>query len=295
MSHTVNYTIFCNYLLNEKRRSTNTITSYKNDLSQFFIFLSEIQKTDLDCTYRDIRNWVISLDSNYENKSIVRKIATLKSYFKFLFLRDLRDNNPASKLKNPKVAKKLPSILSETEMSNILDHKEWVPSEFSDLRNKIILDILYSTGIRREELIELKEEQINFNKNLLSVRGKGNKDRLIPFNKGLEIELKKYIEKKHSIFPNFSDYLVVTDKGNKSYPSLIYRTVKQLLAEVTTRQKRSPHVLRHSYATHLLDRGADLNAIKELLGHSSLAATQVYTHNSLEKLKETFSQAHPKA
>ena len=295
MSYTVSEHAFYDYLLHEKRRSHNTVTSYKNDLTQLYTFLAEIKTTEIDCSYRDLRNWIISIDSTYENKSIVRKIATLKSYFKFLFLREYRADNPAKRIKNPKTPKKLPTIMSENDMTLILDNKTWSEENFEDLRDKLIIDLLYSSGLRREELIELKEQDINFSKNLLTISGKGNKQRLVPFTKNLAIQIEKYIEKKKHFFPNFSNHLIVTKTGKKSYPSLIYRTVKNNLSEVTTKQKRSPHVLRHSYATHLLDNGADLNAIKELLGHSSLAATQVYTHNSLEKLKKVFSQAHPKA
>lgn len=295
MLYTVTLDDFCSYLFHEKRRSLHTVTSYKKDLEQFFTFLSESDKTVTACDYRDLRNWVISLDSSYNNKSIVRKIATLKSYFKFLFLREYRKDNPAARLKNPRVAKKLPSIVSEEEMNTLLDNKAWDLDFFPDLRDKLIIDLLYGTGIRREELIALKIKDISFHKGLVKVLGKGGKERLVPFNKGLLEEIKQYIQKKNEEFVNHSEHLIVTDKGKKSYPSLIYRVVKKNLSEVTTRKKRSPHVLRHSYATHLLDRGADLNAIKELLGHSSLAATQVYTHNSLEKLKEVFAQAHPKS
>lgn len=293
ISNTAYINIFCNYLLSEKRRSENTLISYKNDLSQLLIFLEQAEKNVVDISTRDLRNWLLSFDSSVSSKTITRKIACLKSFYKFLFFKEYVGSNPAKALRNPKLPKRLPSLVEESDLDLILDAE--LPSDFPSIRDRLIISLIYGAGLRREELINLVEKNINFNSNLIKVVGKGSKERIIPITENLKQEIQKYIEFKNSFFGNICDELIVTDSGNKSYPSLVYRAVVKSLSEVTIQKKKSPHVLRHSYATHILNRGADLNAVKELLGHSSLSSTQVYTHNSLAKLKSVFDQAHPKA
>lgn len=285
---------FYTYLQTEKRRSLNTISSYKNDLKQFNDFLTANNINIIECTSRNIKSWVLSINQDFTPKTITRKIASLKSLFKFLYNRDFITNNPTLSLKNPKVPKRLPQIVSVDQLSSILDDKE-SPSDFENLRDKLVIELTYGAGLRREELINLKHSDINAYKKTLRVTGKGSKERIIPIPSSLLTTINTYTVKKNELFGNFCKEVIVTNTGKKSYPTLVYRIVTKSLSTISTQQKKSPHVLRHSYATHLLDRGADLNAVKELLGHSSLAATQVYTHNSLEKIKRIFTQAHPKA
>ncbi len=294
MTNAEHIELFCSYLFSEKRRSYNTITSYKNDLNHFLEFLAVHNIYLLECTTRNLKTWVLSMDKVYCTKTIVRKIATIKSLYKFLFLKDYLDKNPTQTLRNPKVPKRLPSVISSVNLELLLD-KELANSDFNDIRTTLIIELIYGAGLRREELINLQHKDINLFARTLKVKGKGNKERIIPFTKHLAKEIETYLEKKVQLIGNFSTHLIVTDLGNKSYPSLIYRAVTNSLSKITTQQKKSPHVLRHSYATHLLTNGAELNAVKELLGHSSLAATQVYTHNNLDKIKRVFTQAHPKA
>jgi integrase/recombinase XerC len=284
---------FCNYLQFQKRRSSNTLVSYKNDLNHFFAFCKENQIDLYQTNPRALRTWVFSLDASFSPRSIAHKIATLKSFYRFLVDKKYIATNPASLLKNPKLPKRLPSYVEEARLDTFLDAA--TEDEFATLRTILIVELLYGTGMRRQELIELRENDINFSASSLKVLGKGNKERIIPFPKELSLKLKQYMLKKSALFGNKKDYLIVTDSGKKSYPSLVYRAVVNSLSSVTSQKKKSPHVLRHSYATHLLNRGADLNAVKELLGHSSLSATQVYTHNSLDKIRNVFAQAHPKA
>lgn len=285
---------FYTYLQIEKRRSLNTICSYQNDLKQFDTFLTANNIYILECTSRNIKSWVLSINQDFSNKTITRKIASLKSLFKFFYNRDFIQNNPTLSLKNPKVPKRLPQIISEDQLTSLLDNQD-LPTDFEDLRDKLVVELTYGAGLRREELINLKHSDINTAKKTIKVTGKGSKDRIIPIPNSLINTIEIYTKKKNEHFGNFCKEVIVTNTGNKSYPTLVYRIVTKSLSTISTQQKKSPHVLRHSYATHLLDRGADLNAVKELLGHSSLAATQVYTHNSLEKIKRIFTQAHPKA
>lgn len=285
--------IFSNYLLSEKRRSGNTISAYSKDLRQLQVFCEKANKNYSELSTRDLRSWIVSLVDSCQPKSITRKIATLKSFYKFLFVKEYLDYNPAKALKNPKIPKRLPTFIEQEALNCALDLPQGV--SFSETRDILILDLLYGAGLRREELINLKHSDINSFKNLIKVKGKGSKERIIPVTQKLKLSIENYILQKKLVFGNICDELIVTDTGNKSYPSMVYRTVVKSLSQVTLQKKKSPHVLRHSYATHLLNGGADLNAVKELLGHSSLASTQVYTHNSLEKIKLVFSQAHPKA
>ncbi len=288
---------FLKYLQFEKRLSQHTLTSYRSDLSQADSFLSsEFSGSLKDANYQALRAWIIHLvEQGLESKSVNRKIASLKSYYKFLLRREEIEKSPAEKLKPLKTPKMLPSFVRESEMTILLDQIPF-PDGFIGTRDKLILDFLYGTGIRLSELINLKEEDINFYQNSVKVLGKRNKERVIPIPVPLVEEVRKYIDlKRRHLSENFSNFLIVTEDGEKAYPMLIYRTVNEYLNMVTTSEKKSPHVLRHTFATHLLNKGADLNAVKDLLGHANLAATQVYTHNTLDKLKAVYKQAHPKA
>ena len=287
---------FLKYLSSEKRYSGHTITAYKRDLDQFRKYLeSEFEITDLgDTKHIHLRGWVVELTEQDLNPvSVNRKIATLKSFYKFLVAREYLRTNPAEELKPLKTDKKLPSFIKESEINLLLDSIEY-DSDFNGSRDKLLLELFYSTGIRLAELMNLKETDVNFYENTIRVLGKRNKERILPVNNSLIVVIKEYLNLKKSEGME-SEFLLLTDKGRSLYPMFIYRKIKYYLSLVTTQTKKSPHVLRHTFATHLLNKGADLNAVKDLLGHTSLAATQVYTHNSIEKLRDTFNQAHPKA
>jgi integrase/recombinase XerC len=289
---------FLKYLQYEKRYSQHTITSYSTDLNQFEKFLTfhypntKIEEAD----HRIIREWLVFLmEENHNPKSINRKIASLRSYFKFLLKQELIDRDPSLKIRVLKSPKNIPQFVKEVDIIRILDEHEYEEG-FAGIRDKLLLELLYGTGIRMSELIHMKENDINYYDESVKVLGKRNKERIIPLAKELIILIKKYNIEKRKIFnTNEIDYIIVTNNGSKCYPMMVYRTVKKYLDIFTTLDKRSPHILRHTFATHLLNKGAELNAVKDLLGHTSLAATQVYTHNSLEKLKKVFDQAHPKA
>ncbi len=289
---------FLSYLEHERRYSPNTIKSYENDLVQFSRFLTGIDATTaLDqVKYPHIRAWIVELvEDKISARSINRKMASLKAFYKFLLVREICSTNPTQKLKPLKTEKKLPQFVNESEMIKLLDQIPF-PEGFVGRRDKLIFEMLYGTGIRLSELINLKIEDVNFYERTIKVLGKRNKERIIPIPESIITPIKEYIGLRDEHFSkNFSKLLVVSDKCEKSYPMMIYRIVNHYLNLVTTSDKKSPHVLRHTFATHLLNKGADLNAVKELLGHANLAATQVYTHNSIEKLKRTFDQAHPKA
>ena len=291
---------FLKYLQFEKRYSSNTVTSYKNDLLQFEAILSQDlsgSKIKLEkAGPGDMRTWVISLmEDGLEPRSINRKMATLRTYYNFLLKREIISEDPTVKLTALKTSKKLPSFVKENELTDLLNSKI-NKEKFSENRDLMVLELLYDTGIRQNELINLVKGDIRIREGVMKVLGKRNKERIIPLPKELISVINSYITTRENEFGMFgeSDHLIVTDKGRKTYPMFIYRIVNRFLMN-TTVDKKSPHVLRHTFATHLLNKGADLNAVKDLLGHSSLAATQVYTHNTIEKLKSVFDQAHPKA
>ncbi len=289
---------FLRYLQYEKRYSTHTIEAYQRDLTQLSEYLSEtFEISDFKETdHVHLRGWVVSqIESGVSPRTVNRKIATLKSFFKYLQAREHIVSNPATRLKPLKTEKKLPSFVRESEIDTLLDQIEYADN-FDGLRDKLILELLYGTGIRLAELIGLKDQDINLFQENIKVLGKRNKERVIPIGKNLVQLIKRYNEKRQlEDFAEMTPYLVVTNTGQQLYPMFVYRIVQKYLQLVTTLSKKSPHVLRHTFATHLLNKGADLNAVKDLLGHTSLAATQVYTHNSIEKLKSVFEQAHPKA
>ncbi|CAN5146226.1 tyrosine recombinase XerC [soil metagenome] len=289
---------FVRYLKFEKRYSSHTLIAYQADLVKFHKHLLEINlKNSIEeADFRDIRSWIVSLaEEKLEPKSINRKIATLRSFFKFLLSRELILSDPTQKLKILKTKKSLPAFVAQNDILSLLDQHPFT-DDFLGLRDRLILELLYGTGIRLSELINLQDKDYNKYEGLIKVLGKRNKERFIPVNKNLGQIIENYCCKKFEYFNrNSHGFLIVTDTEDQSYPMMIYRTVRKYLDLFTTIDKRSPHVLRHTFATHLLDKGADLNAVKDLLGHTSLAATQVYTHNSLDKLKKVFDQAHPKA
>lgn len=288
---------FIRYLQFEKRFSPNTVTAYKKDLEQFSGFIQATDDDLLKTDYQNVRSWIVELmDQGGDPKTINRKISTLRSFYKFLLRESLIESNPMVQVKGPKTPKRLPVVVTEEKMDILLDSSSVFDSDFSGSRNRLIIELLYGTGIRLSELVGLKEKDFNRYEQHIKVLGKRNKERIIPLNNALVASIENYIDlKKAQQFNTASSVLIVTNEGRDVYPQFIYRTVKFILSMVSTHKKKSPHILRHSFATSLLNRGADLNAIKELLGHSSLAATQVYTHNSVEKLKLIYKQAHPKA
>jgi integrase/recombinase XerC len=286
---------FLKYLRYEKRYSTHTLLAYSTDLKQFSGFINhEFEEATEQATYGMIRSWIISLsESNQDPRSINRKIACLRSYYKFLMRQGVIVKDPVQRIKILKSKKKLPHFVTENEMTAVLDN-ESAPEGFEDLRNVVIIELLYGTGMRLSELINLKDASINFHDRSLKVLGKRNKERIIPFSDPLVNLLERYRGVRNREIGKDIPFFLVTSKGKQMYPVMVNRIVRKKLA-LTGVEKKSPHVLRHSYATHLLNKGAEINAVKELLGHSSLAATQVYTHNTMDKLKKIFDQAHPKA
>ncbi len=301
---------FAEYLAYQKRSSQHTITAYMTDLTQFEEFyeklcLEEGQKLEeitLDkVSSQDVRCWVISLvetqqdGTKLNHKSVNRKLSALKSFYNFLEMKGLVEKNPVSKIKRLKISKNLPLFVMEDGMEKLLEE---VPFEegFEGIRDKLIIELLYGTGIRLSELLGLKISDVNLHKATIKVLGKRNKERIIPIHDVLLDFLKKFLQLKGIVEGMSSDdYLITTTSGEKAYPMMIWRIVKKMLDQVSTLERRSPHVLRHTFATHLLNNGADLNAIKDLLGHNTLASTQIYAHNSVEKLKRVFEKAHPKA
>lgn len=293
---------FLAYLQFEKRYSPHTVKSYQTDLLQFEVFLQkdfEILLKEAKPTH--IRSFMVSLlDQQISENAIGRKISTLRSFYKYLLREDELQANPMVLIKAPKVPKRLPVFVEEAKMDLLLDSQMGDEEIFNDTfpsqRDKIVLELLFGTGVRLAELLLLKEEDVNFYEGTIKVLGKRNKERIIPLHNQLIAQLKFYINLKLAQqFNNKITTLIVTNTGASAYPKLIYRIVNSYLTLISTQDKRSPHVLRHSFASSLLNRGADLNAIKDLLGHASLAATQVYTHNSVERLKSIYKQAHPKA
>ncbi|HBF88427.1 MAG TPA: integrase [Bacteroidales bacterium] len=288
---------FLNYLQYIKRYSDHTVKSYQIDLTQFISFCQENNVMDeAKADYKLVRLWIVSLmESENSARSVNRKISTLRTYYKYLLKEKIVERSPLQKIIPPKSLKSLPSFIEEKSMNALLDNVSFT-DDFEGVRNKLIIEMFYCTGARRFELINLLVKNINFQNSTIKVLGKRNKERIIPFNTELKnlIELYNLKRNELEVIEN-SEFLFLTKSGKKIYPELIYRVVKSYLSLVTTSEKKSPHVLRHTFATHMLNRGAELNAIKELLGHSNLAATEVYTHNTFEKLKQIYKQAHPRA
>jgi len=290
---------FINYLKFEKRYSPHTITAYKKDLEQFDSFLkSEYEVTKADyVSYQMVRSWIVGLmEQDISARSVNRKLSALKSYFKYMKKEGYIRENPMPMIQSPKTSKRLPVFVDPESMETLFS-SEIFDDGFEGIRDRLILEMFYMTGIRLSELINLKDSDIDFYQQNIKVLGKRNKERLVPISPGLINSIKKYLEIRNKSVEVIeqNDYFYVTIKGKKLYEKLAYRIVNSYLGKVSTLKKKSPHVLRHTFATHMLNNGADLNAIKEILGHSSLAATQVYTHNTIEKLKNIYNQAHPRA
>ena len=288
-------TQFLKYLELEKRYSPNTVSSYSVDLNQFQDYLKLTYDADvISVNYQMIRSWVLQLTDSIQSKSVNRKITSLKSFYKYLFLMGKIKSNPALKLSYSKVAKKIPSFIIEDQINSLLDNFTF-ENNYDGFLDRLIIDLFYSTGIRRSELINIKLFDVDLSANRLKVLGKRNKERFVPLNKELKKSMESYLEQRNDI-SNVIDksFFLITKKGKKLYPSLVYRRVRKYLL-MTSSNKINPHVLRHTFATHMLNNGADLNAIKEMLGHANLAATQIYTHNSIKELKSVYNNAHPRA
>ncbi len=288
--------IFLDYLKYEKRYSKHTIIAYQNDLEQFFQFqVSQFDAPELSTlTGSMVRSWLAEIkEDKISSKSINRKISSLKSFFKYQLKTGALLKSPMGTIIAPKVSKRLPMFVEQIDMDNLFKHQQF-SDDWQGKTERLVILLLYSTGMRLSELIQLKESQLDAAYNQVKVLGKGNKERIIPISKELIVQLQNYVNEKPQKLAEVTN-LFITEKGKPLQPKSVYTFVKKSLSEVTTIQKKSPHILRHSFATHLMNNGADLNAVKELLGHSSLAATQVYTHNTIEKLKEVFNKAHPKA
>lgn len=288
---------FFNYLEFEKRFSRHTITAYRLDLDEFMAFCAAEQLEIGEVGHRDLRYYLASrMEEGLSPVTVNRKLTTLRTYYKFLQREALLDRDPTQLVKSLKVPKKLPVTVQDDLLGELLDNEVAFSDDFEGWRDRLIIEMLFGTGIRLAELLGIKQEDIDFYAQQALVFGKRQKERIVPLNASLISVIKRYLEeKKLQGFDNNSLTLVVTNKGEAAYPVLVYRVVTRYLAEVTKQDKKSPHVLRHSFATALLNKGADLNAIKELLGHVNLAATQVYTHNSIERLKSIYKQAHPRA
>lgn len=287
---------FFNYIEYQKRYSAHTLTSYRIDLGQFEEYLAKSYEEDLStATYPMIRSWVVKLiEDGYLTTSIHRKISCVKAFYNFLHKQKILFGNPARNIQLPKNPKKLPVFLTETQTVRLLDDITF-PDDFEGKRDKAILELLYSTGIRVSELVTIDEKDIDFSSRAIKVTGKRKKQRIIPVPDYLLRIIKNYKQQKEQLGENTLPQLFVTKKGKKIYSKLIYRIVNKYLKQVSTSEKKSPHVLRHTFATHMLNNGADINAIKELLGHASLSATQVYTHNTVERIKSIYKHAHPRA
>jgi integrase/recombinase XerC len=291
-------TEFLRYLQYEKRFSLYTIEAYRTDLLQFTTYLQnqyEIADPTL-ILHIHIRSWAVSLmEQKSAASTIRRKLSTLKSYFRYLQREKIIPRSPMLQVSLPKLGKRLPAVVPEQNLAQLLDPIE-TPTDYLSMRDQVIIELLYLTGMRRAELLGLKVSDLNMHAQTIKVLGKGNKERLIPISHATATLLKQYLHLRAEAFAGTSETaLLLTHQGKPAYPKLVHRIVNTYLSTVTTQEKRSPHVLRHSFATHLSDHGADLNAIKELLGHSSLAATQIYTHHSIERLKKIYQQAHPKS
>jgi integrase/recombinase XerC len=290
--------LFLNYIKFEKRYSLNTFSAYKKDLEQFFSFLLSDYQTEDEITINHlmIRSWLVHLMENkISPRSVNRKITTLKSFFKFLKKEGVIVENPMSKILSPKTNKRLPGFVEKDKMDQLFD-KIIFENNYIEQRNKLILELFYATGMRLSELVNLQMNDIDIHNSNIKVLGKRNKERIIPFSNKIQETIIQYIDLKNNTFPSLKENsFFLTKGGKKIYQKLVYRVVNYYLSMITTIDKKSPHILRHTFATHMLDNGADLNAIKEILGHANLSATQIYTHNTIEKLKTIYKQAHPKA
>jgi integrase/recombinase XerC len=298
------FTPFLEYLELEKNYSVHTVKAYRRDLEGFLAFVKQRFTGDdpkgdeglvNSIPYAVIRSWIVSLvDSGISNRSINRKISSLKSYYKFLLKTRQITENPLAKHKALKTSKKLQVPFSEEEISTVIALMSEA-TDFEGLRNRLIVELFYATGMRRAELVQLKLEQLSVSNKTIRVIGKRNKERVIPLLPSIVSTLEDYLIERE-LLPHIKDeaYLLLSKKGVKIYETLVYRVINSYFSKASEKVKRSPHILRHSFATHLLNEGADLNAVKELLGHASLASTQVYTHTSMAQLKQVYKNAHPR-
>ena len=289
---------FLRYLAFEKRYSAHTIKAYENDLTVFLKFVSQrFHVSDFKMTdHKMIRNWITTMmDDNISARSVLRKISALKAFYRYHQREGNIESNPTMKVILPKMSKRLTPFIPKSYIDEIFDDNIFTDT-FSGFRDKMMMDMFYATGIRRMELIRLKESDVDLSNQTIKVMGKGNKMRFIPIPSGLESRIKEYRYVKNKAFGlDSSDSFFVTDDGKAVYEQFVYRKIHHYLSLFNKSEKCSPHVLRHTFATHLLDEGADINAVKELLGHSGLTATQIYTHNTIENLKTIYKQAHPRA
>lgn len=292
---------FLQYLEFEKRASKHTVLAYSNDLEQFRNFLhEEYQEEDITTVkYLEIRTWLAALmEQGLSPRSVNRKKTALQSFFRFLLKEGKIAENPMKRVISPKTSKRLPVYVEEHSLEELfLQIESNSNPDFTSMRNRLVLEMFYATGMRLSELVQLKDSDIDRLGMTIRILGKRNKERIVPIGPSLATLIEMYLQEKKKLFVNLQDagYFFLTDKGKKIYQKLAYRVVNDYLSTITTLEKKSPHVLRHTFATHMLNKGADLNAIKELLGHANLSATQVYTHNTIEKLKNIYKQAHPKA
>lgn len=289
---------FIDYLTFEKRYSVHTIRSYQDDLVSFFDFIQmEFGTGSLpEISPSFIRSWLASLkEQGLSSRSVNRKISTLKSFYKYQIRGGVVEQSPMTAITSPKVSKRLPVYVEQKDIATLFGDIAF-PDDWEGMTDRLLLAIFYHTGMRLSELVNLREKQVDISNRTLKVLGKGNKERVIPVSPVLVEEIQAYSRRKRAeLEAPDTVFLLVGPKGKKLYAQYVYRAVRKYLGQVTTIDKKSPHVLRHTFATHLTNSGADLNSVKELLGHSSLAATQVYTHNTIEKLKDIYKKAHPKA
>lgn len=289
---------FLDYLKFEKRYSVHTLIAYQTDLIDFFDFLESsfgISKSN-EISHTLVRSWLANLkEQDQTSRSINRKISTLKSFFKYYIRTGELKTSPMLQVITPKMIKRLPVFIKEAEAKKMIDTLNIATEDWKSLNAKILVTLFYATGMRLSELVNLKDSQIDKGRSQIKVLGKGNKERIIPIPIPVMNDVKDYQQQKRKRFDTAAETLLITEKGQKLYPKYAYLIVNKILGEASTLDKKSPHVLRHTFATHLMNNGANLNAVKELLGHSSLAATQVYTHNTIGKLKEVYKKAHPKA
>lgn len=287
---------FVSYLGSEKRYSYHTILSYRNDLDQYESFIKDSGLEEEIFLTTSIRFWIVHLlETGIEPVSVHRKLSALSSYFRFLIRRKVLSSNPVERVIKPRRSKKIPLYVDEDRLNPSLTIYPF-PEDFGGKRDRLIIEVLYQCGLRRSELISLTVSQVDKARKQIKVRGKRDKERIIPISESLLSMIEDYIVERSGRFgATPASNLFLTDKGEPLYPEFVYRKVQTFLSHITTLEKKSPHILRHTFATHLLNKGADLNAIKELLGHANLSATQVYTHNSFEKLKDVYQKAHPRA
>ena len=287
---------FIHYLMYEKRNSSHTVTAYRNDLLQFVQFCAERagEFDEKSVDRKMVRDWVVRLmEEGLTPRTVRRKVSTLKSFYKYMMRMGYVDSTPVTEIPLPKVRKKLPVFVEEQRLNHLLDDG-FFSKGFSGDRDRLVIALLYGTGMRLGEILTLQVAQLDTGQCQIRVTGKRNKQRIIPFPMSMRSQINQYLNLREESFGTREGMVILTDKGEPAYEKLIYRIVHNYLSMVTLADKRSPHVLRHTYATHLLNKGADLNAVKELLGHSNLAATEVYTHNTFEKLHNVYQQAHPR-